>query len=226
MESQSAPSTKPLLGYWHIRGYGAYIKLAFAAVGVDFDYVPYYESDEAKWFQTDKPSLSMTLPNLPYLRDGDLEISEHDAIYRHVFRKYKPELLGKTINDQAQVDQFLTYWVKLNSALRTPCYTQSDPTEDNRKAIIEPFRATLDRLDARLATRKYHMGDDLTAADIYLYETFEVLKLIHESTANGWLNIKRVGESIETLGWFESYKKSQYYAEQINGDEAHINNRK
>ena len=43
----------------------------------------------------------MTLPNLPYLRDGDLLVSEHDAIFKHVLRKYKPALLGSSIDEQA-----------------------------------------------------------------------------------------------------------------------------
>ena len=63
--------------------------------------MPYHESDEDKWFKIDKPALGMTLPNLPYLIDGALKISEHDAIFRHIFRKYKPELLGVTILDRA-----------------------------------------------------------------------------------------------------------------------------
>jgi hypothetical protein len=63
----------------------------------------------------------MTLPNLPYLRDGTLEISEHDSIYRHVLRKYKPELIGTTVNEQSEIDQFITFWAKTSVSMRTWC---------------------------------------------------------------------------------------------------------
>ena len=73
--------------------------MAFAAAEKDYDLIEYTADTESDWFEKDKPALKMTLPNLPYLRDGSLEISEHDAIFRHVLRKYKPELLGKSLEE-------------------------------------------------------------------------------------------------------------------------------
>lgn len=50
----------------------------------------------------------MDFPNLPCLVDGDFKLSETNAISRYIIRKAgKTDLLGKNINDQAQVDQFL-----------------------------------------------------------------------------------------------------------------------
>ena len=92
-------SSKPQLYYWNIRGLGSFICMAFFAAGKDFDLIEYTADTEEHWFGRDKPALTMTLPNLPYLRDGHLEISEHDAIFRHVLRKYKPELLGSTLDE-------------------------------------------------------------------------------------------------------------------------------
>ncbi len=40
--------------------------------------------------------MDMDFPNLPYLIDDDLKISEAFAILRHLCRKHKPELLGVT----------------------------------------------------------------------------------------------------------------------------------
>ena len=60
---------------------------------------------------------------------------------------------------------------------------------------------------------KYHLGDQLTAADIYMYETFNAINIVHPETVNSFVNIKRVAESIETLPWFESYKTSPYYVD-------------
>ena len=92
------------LYYWDIRGLAAYIQLALEAAGVKYEYHPYTEATEEDWFKRDKPALQMTLPNLPYLKDGALLISEHDSIFKYVLRKYKPELLGKTVEEQAIVD--------------------------------------------------------------------------------------------------------------------------
>jgi glutathione S-transferase len=50
----------------------------------------------------------MDFPNLPYLIDGDFKISESSAIPKYVLRKAgKTDLLGKTSQDQAKVDEVL-----------------------------------------------------------------------------------------------------------------------
>ena len=97
-------SGKPQLYYWNIRGLNSYICMAFFAAEQDFDLIEYTAENEDHWFARDKPTLTMTLPHLPYLKDGALEISEHDSIYRHVIRKYKPEMLGTTVDEQSEID--------------------------------------------------------------------------------------------------------------------------
>jgi hypothetical protein len=133
--------SKPQLAYWNIRGLGSYISMAFFAAGKDFDLVEYGPDNEGDWFGKDKPSLTLTLPNLPYLKDGSLEISEHDAIFKHVLRKYKPELLGSTIDEQAEVDQFISFWVKTNLNMRLWCYSDAAKiaTENDREAKVNEF---------------------------------------------------------------------------------------
>ena len=45
----------------------------------------------------DKLSLKTEFPNLPYLLDGDLVVSESEAIFVHLIVKAnKPELMGLT----------------------------------------------------------------------------------------------------------------------------------
>ena len=43
--------------------------------------------------------MTIPLPNIPHMQDGDVHISEHDAILRYLAKKYKPELLGKDLRD-------------------------------------------------------------------------------------------------------------------------------
>jgi glutathione S-transferase len=105
MEKQdSAKAGTVNLYYWNIRGLAAYDQLALEAAGVPYEYHAYTEDKEDQWFKHDKPGMTMTLPNLPYLQDGALLVSEHDAIFRHILRKYKPEMLGSSIEEQAAVD--------------------------------------------------------------------------------------------------------------------------
>ena len=126
---------KPHLYYWKIRGLGALVNLAFEAAGVKYEQTQYTPETAQQWFGADKPGLKATLPNLPFLRDGAVGISEHESIFRHVLRKYKPELLGRNVDEQAEVDQFITFWAKTNSKIRSFCYSPAakDASEETRQ---------------------------------------------------------------------------------------------
>ncbi len=70
------------LGYWGIRGRGQILRLALAYTEAQWENVAY--TDPAQWFGKDKNSLGLDFPNLPYLIDGDLKISESSAILRYI----------------------------------------------------------------------------------------------------------------------------------------------
>ena len=83
------------------------------AIGVPYTEKIYTITQFEDYFVRDKPNLKTPLPNLPYLVDGDLTITEHDAILRYVARKYKPELLGKDLRDEALHENYLAYFTKV-----------------------------------------------------------------------------------------------------------------
>mmetsp|Transcript_20706 Transcript_20706/g.3349 ORF Transcript_20706/g.3349 Transcript_20706/m.3349 type:complete len:105 (+) Transcript_20706:40-354(+) len=93
-------STKPTVGYWDIRGIGAHIRLLLTHLGVDFDFRGYVcgdgpQFDRSDWFN-EKFTLGLQFPNLPYLIDGDVKVTETTAILSYVCQKYRPEYLGRT----------------------------------------------------------------------------------------------------------------------------------
>jgi len=103
-----------LLGYWNIRGRGHPPRLTLEAVGAKYEEKRYTVEEAAEWFENDKKTIPCVTPNLPYLKDGDFMIMEHDAIVRHVAREHKPELLGRTKKERAFVDMFFSKSIKMN----------------------------------------------------------------------------------------------------------------
>ena len=64
-------TTKPVLGYWNIRGLGAQIRYMFAYCKVDFDDKTYEcgnapDYDRSTWTNV-KETMGYEYPNLPYL---------------------------------------------------------------------------------------------------------------------------------------------------------------
>lgn len=91
---------KVKLAYWGIRGLAQTIRHLLAYSGVDFEDFSYTEGDV--WFKEDKLHLGLDFPNLPYLIDGEYNITESSAIQRYVIQKWgRADLLGKNIKDNA-----------------------------------------------------------------------------------------------------------------------------
>ena len=110
------------LYYWGgIRALAQPARYVLEYAKIPYEQHLYYNDDD--WFVRDKPNLKMVLPNIPYIQDGDLRVSEHDAIVRYLAHKFKPELLGTTHEEYATSENVLTFLTKLYQTSVTLCYT-------------------------------------------------------------------------------------------------------
>lgn len=68
-----------IFGYWNVRGRGAAIRNLLRYVIADYEEViypldpPHFSKE--KWLK-EKPTLSLDFPNLPWLQDNDLKITQ------------------------------------------------------------------------------------------------------------------------------------------------------
>ena len=109
-------ANKVIHGYWAVRGAAQVSRLLLAYCGATWEDVKYDNPDQ--WFGKDKQQLGFAFPNLPYLINGDLKLSEASAINRYIPKRFgKEELLGKDIKDQAMVDNILGVFYDLRKIL-------------------------------------------------------------------------------------------------------------
>ena len=104
-------TNKPTLGYWSTRGMGAQCAYLLAYCKVDYTYKQYVakigedgKPDRGEW-PADKFNLGIGFPNLPYFIHGDVKIAETMPMMRYICAEWKPELLGKTPAQRAEVNQ-------------------------------------------------------------------------------------------------------------------------
>lgn len=72
------------------------------------------------WWTEDKFTLGLPMPNLPYYIDGDLKLTQSNAILRHLGRKYN--LYGKNHRESAEIDMLIDTAMELRWTLAGAAY--------------------------------------------------------------------------------------------------------
>ena len=80
----------------------------------------------------------MDFPNLPYIVDGDYKITESAACYEYICAKWKPDYLGRNIEERGKVAMLSNIVYKdLRNAITFKSYSGSI----DRQPIIEQIDA-------------------------------------------------------------------------------------
>jgi glutathione S-transferase len=129
--------TKLTIGYWKIRGLISPVKYILEYLGKEYNAVDYEQGDgpefsRESWLQV-KPNLGLDFPNLPYLLDGDVKITESSAMLRYIANKYGDQSFsGKNAKDKAIVDMMYGVVSDIKSAVGPHMYGTGD-----KNAVIE-----------------------------------------------------------------------------------------
>jgi hypothetical protein len=118
--------SKPVLGYWNIRGLGAQCRYLLHYCGVEFEdkiyaYGPGPEYDRSAWYN-EKQTLGLELPNLPYLLDDDIKMTETVAIMKYICAKWNPDLLHTDPVAYAKAEMIQGKMLNLKQTATMPCY--------------------------------------------------------------------------------------------------------
>jgi glutathione S-transferase len=197
-------------GYWDIRGLGQPIRLLLAYKDVDYQDKRYYtgpapDYDKSEWFNG-KFNHGFAFPNLPYLIDGDVKVTQTQAILRYLGRKY--DLVGKTEEERTRVDMVEQQLVDLRNGFVTMCYRTYDPADNQYKASLP---AQLKLFSDFLGDRKYFAGNTLTFVDFCIYEILFQLSIFHKESFAGLDNLTGFIKRIESLPTVDKYLKSDKY---------------
>ena len=198
---------KPTLGYWNIRGLVSNVKYQLAYCGIEYNMKKYALSEESgkyscpEW-KSDKVSLGMDFPNLPYFIDGDVKISETLAIHHYIAQKYKPELLGASdsvTQAKLQMLNYILYEFKWKQTM--PCYTGGTVEE-----ILKIACQKLPAIIKFMGESKFLSGDTPVYQDFYFFEAIQMV--IHFSEGQllkDFPALQRFHNNMRTLPGLKEY---------------------
>ena len=120
-------STKPILGYWKIRGLAHQIRYMLNYLNVDFHDELFEQGDGPEfcrkvWLDK-KDTLGLDFPNLPYYIDGPTKLTESGAIMKFIAAKYDAKLLGVGAHEQGHVEMLFGVIIDMKNDVTMKCYT-------------------------------------------------------------------------------------------------------
>uniref|UniRef100_G3MPD3 glutathione transferase n=1 Tax=Amblyomma maculatum TaxID=34609 RepID=G3MPD3_AMBMU len=203
-----------VLGYWNIRGLGEPIRYFLAHVGVPFEDKRYSFGDGPDHYRDHwlaaKDKLDLDFPNLPYLIDGDVRMTQSQAIMRHLGRKHG--LVPKDEETQRRVDQLENHASDIFWAAVDVCY---DPayTEEKRCQFLVDIAEKLRQVEAYLEKYgPFGAGKNVTYVDFSLYEVLQMIKALGPSTfRKGYPTLVEYCERVASLPGLKEYLASDRF---------------
>ncbi|CAF3326011.1 unnamed protein product [Rotaria sp. Silwood2] len=212
MSQSSSNKNQLVVAYWAIRGLAEPIRLALHYTKTPFTDKLYEQGEgpeysREEWLR-EKQKLGLDFPNLPYMIDGDLKISQSKAILYYLGRKLN--LLGKNLNEEARVMMLCEEAHDLRMRLNGIFYDPKGESKEERKKFVETIVLEyLQKFDNYFGKHntKFAVGDEPTVADFQLYSYIDsALSLDEEHTLiDKYSNIKRWLKTISELPEIKDY---------------------
>ncbi|OQR72837.1 glutathione S-transferase Mu 1-like [Tropilaelaps mercedesae] len=197
------------LGYWDIRGLAQPIRFLLAYKEVDYEDKRYScgpppDFDKSQWLD-EKFTLGLDFPNLPYLIDGDVKLTQSLAILRYLARKF--DLDGQSCEEKRRVElveqqlaDFRMNWVRL-------CY--SPKFTEERDAYEQSLPNNLKAFSEYLGERPFFAGDRLTYVDFLVYEMLAQHFVFSKTSFANFKNLTDFIDRIEALPTLKKYLDSE-----------------
>ena len=219
-------SGKLTIGYWKIRCLQSPIRYILEYLGVPYEDVQ-YEQGDAPEFSRDswlsvKNTLGLDFPNLPYLIDGDMKITESHAIMRYIANKYgAPDFSGRDLKDKATIDMLFGVVSDIKSAVTGHCYGSGD-----RNAIKKIALERVEGISKFLGTKPFFVGDYVTLVDFFIFEQVELFEWISEGEfLTKFPNLADYHKRVAALPKFAEYYNSERFMKRpFNNKIAKLNN--
>lgn len=199
------------LAYWNIRGLAQPIRLLLEYTGekyVDkkFECGPAPDYDKSCWFDI-KEKLNLDFPNLPYLIDGDMRITQSNAILRYIARKH--DLLGKTEKERVRVDIMENQAMDFRNGLVQLCYNPK--FEELKDGYLKKVKSTIERFSKFLGDNKWFAGENLTMVDFVMYELLDQHRLLDPTLLEPHDNLTKFLARFEQLEPIKKYMESDRF---------------
>ncbi|OXA49673.1 glutathione S-transferase Mu 1 isoform X2 [Folsomia candida] len=202
-------NSKPVFGYHGLRGIAQPIRFQLAYLGVDYvdKQYPLTQEGAEEWAQ-EKEHHGLDFPNLPYWKDGEVNMTESRAILKFLARtegggKLIPTDARSLVNAEMVEGLLWDVWY----GLIWRCYLDS---EDMINALAR-CPPKLEVLNKFLGNKKWVLGDQISYVDFMLYEILHQYSLYDPKYLSPCGALLKLKANFEELPAIKKYMASPEY---------------
>jgi len=201
--------SKIVLAYWDIRGLAQPARMLLGYLGEDFEDRMYScgeapDFDKTCWTDV-KETLGLDFPNLPYLMDGDIKITQSNAIMRYLGRKNGMD--GQSETEKVRVDIIENQAMDFRNGFVGLCY-RSVPFAEKAEKYKANVKSILTRFDKFLGDFKFFAGDKITFVDFIMYELLDQHRIFDATLLDEFHKITAFMKHFEEEPKIASFMKS------------------
>ena len=150
----------------------------------------------------------------PFLETTEGNISETNAILFYLAQKYKKDLLGKNIFENAKINQWIEFATcEINNCQKSliyPIFGWKEFSKEKADKENIKLKGYLNILEKELTNKDYLIGNRLTLADIILFRYFRFFMMLYfpegmrknllPNVTKWFENIMKTSEAIKAYG--------------------------
>ncbi|XP_078500907.1 glutathione S-transferase Mu 1-like isoform X2 [Lissotriton helveticus] len=167
---------------------------------------PAPDYDRSQWLK-EKETLGLDFPNLPYLIDGDVKLTQSNAILRYIGRKH--DLCGESEAEIIRVDVLLSQVMDFRMGLVTIAYNPN--FESLKGPYLEKLPEKLKQFSQFLGERKWFAGEKITIADFLMYDVLDQHRMLEPTCLDSFPNLKAFMQQFEAIEKIDAYMKTSRF---------------
>ncbi|XP_070574574.1 glutathione S-transferase Mu 1-like [Ptychodera flava] len=200
-----------LIAYWKIRGLAQPIRYLVEYAEIDYK-EKLYECGPAPDFSREcwlgeKYTLGLPFPNLPYIIDGDVKLTQSNAILRYLARK--ANLLGTSDKEVIRVDLMAEQSMDLRNYMVDHFYNPK--WEEMKENFLKTVAGLLKDFSDFLGQNPWFAGQNITFVDFVMYELMDQLREVDSKILDSHKNLQDHMARFEALPRIAAFKKSDRF---------------
>jgi len=206
------------LGYWAIRGLASPIRYLLEYAEADYEETRY--TAYADWTKV-KFEMGYDFPNLPWLEDGDVKISQSGAILRYLAEKHGLHADGGA-KERAEMEMLAFEVMDFHMAYARVVYNQD--FENMKEGLFTKQKEKMEQFQKYLGEKKFFGGETPKFVDFHAYEIMAIHMILFPELKEKLPKIAAFLERFEALPKIKAYMESpKFVARPANGMSAKWN---